>query len=142
MPDGLGELPEGLYASSMASEDPPQPQSGHEPEHEVEVEPEGERDGDGDGDGDGETEPEPVVVDVAVEAEKLKELGNESFKRARYGEAVDLYTKAIGMSLSSSSSSSSSFLSLTPSPLLSFLPAFADPNKTHRPSLHRTRVPH
>jgi hypothetical protein len=56
-----------------------------------------------------ELEPDPAAI--AAEAEKLKEEGNQSFKRARYGEAVDLYTKAIGMS-SSLSSSFPSFLSL------------------------------
>lgn len=43
-----------------------------------------------------ELEPDPAAM--AAEAEKLKEEGNQSFKRARYSEAVDLYTKAIGMS--------------------------------------------
>jgi hypothetical protein len=46
-------------------------------------------------------EPEPDPAAIAAEAEKLKEQGNESFKRARYGEAIDLYTKAISPSSSS-----------------------------------------
>ena len=58
-----------------------------------------------------EPEPDPDPAVIAAEAENLKVQGNESFKRARYGEAVDLYTKAIGMLLSSPSSSPS-FLSL------------------------------
>jgi hypothetical protein len=61
-----------------------------------------------------EPEPEPDPAAIAAEAEKLKEQGNESFKRARYGEAIDLYTKAISASSSSSIiyplSLSSSFL--------------------------------
>ena len=77
-------------ASSSEDPSPPQPQHPSEPEHVLEPEP----------------EPDPAAI--AAEAEKLKEQGNESFKRARYGEAVDLYTKAIG----TSSSSSSSFLPL------------------------------
>jgi hypothetical protein len=40
--------------------------------------------------------PEPDPVAIAAEAEKLKEQGNDSFKVGRYGEAIDLYTKAIG----------------------------------------------
>jgi len=47
---------------------------------------------------DPEPELEPDPAAIAAEAEKLKEEGNQSFKRARYGEAVDIYTKAIGMS--------------------------------------------
>lgn len=43
-----------------------------------------------------EPEPKPDPAAIAAEAEKLKEQGNESFKRGRYGDAVDLYTKAIG----------------------------------------------
>ncbi|KAH9057438.1 hypothetical protein EDB87DRAFT_1751756 [Lactarius vividus] len=42
--------------------------------------------------------PEPDPVARAAEAEKLKEQGNDSFKLARYGDAIDLYTKAIGAS--------------------------------------------
>jgi DnaJ homolog subfamily C member 7 len=63
---------------ASASEDPspPQPQPAPEPELEL--------------------EPDPAAI--AAEADKLKEEGNQAFKRARYGEAVDLYTKAIGMS--------------------------------------------
>lgn len=47
-----------------------------------------------------EPEPEPELdpAAIAAEAEKLKEQGNESFKLGRYGEAVDLYTKAISTS--------------------------------------------
>ncbi|SRR6266702_1896581 len=40
--------------------------------------------------------PEPDPVAIAAEAEKLKEQGNDSFKVGRYGDAIDLYTKAIG----------------------------------------------
>ncbi|KAH9991103.1 hypothetical protein BJV77DRAFT_553430 [Russula vinacea] len=58
----------------------PQPQSHPEP---AEPEP--------------EPEPEPDPAAIAAEAEKLKEQGNESFKLGRYGEAVDLYTKAINL---------------------------------------------
>jgi DnaJ family protein C protein 7 len=74
---------------ASASEDPspPQPQLQSEPDPEPKL------------------EPDPAAI--AAEAEKLKERGNESFKRARYGDAVDLYTKAIGMSSSSLSSLSS-----------------------------------
>jgi hypothetical protein len=45
-----------------------------------------------------EPEPEPDPVQIAAEAEKLKEQGNDSFKHKRYGEAIVLYTKAIGTS--------------------------------------------
>jgi DnaJ homolog subfamily C member 7 len=34
----------------------------------------------------------------AVKAEKVKELGNVAFKAKRYGDAIDLYTQAIGVS--------------------------------------------
>ena len=109
MPNGEDAVPpEGVKAgppppaSSSSSEDPspPQPQPQSEPEPVLEPAP----------------EPDPAAM--AVEAEKLKEQGNESFKRARYGEAVDLYTKAIGMSSSSSSSSSSSLSSFLPLPFI------------------------
>jgi hypothetical protein len=50
---------------------------------------------------DPEPEPEPDPVQIAAEAEKLKERGNDSFKCGRYGEAIDLYTKAIGTSSAS-----------------------------------------
>lgn len=40
--------------------------------------------------------PEPDPAAIAAEAEKLKEQGNDSFKVGRYGDAIDLYTKAIG----------------------------------------------
>jgi DnaJ family protein C protein 7 len=43
-----------------------------------------------------EPEPEPDPAAIAAEAEKLKEEGNDSFKRGRYGDAIDLYSKAIG----------------------------------------------
>jgi len=98
MPNGEDAvLLEGVKAGSpqlsSASGDPNPPQI--QPQSEPEPEP--------------ELEPEPDPAAIAAEAEKLKEQGNESFKRARYGEAVDLYTKAIGMS---SLSSLSSFLPL------------------------------
>jgi DnaJ family protein C protein 7 len=105
MPDGedtvLSEgMKEGPPPPASPSEDPspPQPQPQSEPEPVLEPEP----------------EPDPAAI--AAEAEKLKEQGNESFKRARYGEAVDLYTKAIGMSSSSSSLPSSSLSSFLPLP--------------------------
>ncbi|KAF8270650.1 TPR-like protein [Lactarius quietus] len=41
--------------------------------------------------------PEPDPVAIAAEAEKLKEQGNESFKAGRYGDAIDLYTRAIDL---------------------------------------------
>jgi hypothetical protein len=92
IPDGedavlIEEVKGGPPPLALFSEDlsPPQPQPQPEPEHVLEPEP----------------EPDPAAI--AAEAEKLKEQGNESFKRARYDEAVDLYTKAIGMSSSSSS---------------------------------------
>jgi len=47
-----------------------------------------------------ESEPDPAAI--AAEAEKLRGQGNESFKRGRYGEAIDLYTKAISASSASS----------------------------------------
>jgi DnaJ family protein C protein 7 len=74
----LESVKEGPLPPVSTSEDPSPPQ----PQHELEPEP----------------EPEPDPVAIVAEAEKLKEQGNQSFKRARYGEAVDLYTKAIGMS--------------------------------------------
>jgi hypothetical protein len=94
-------------ASGSEDPSPPQPQPQSEPEPEPEL------------------EPDPAAI--AAEAEKLKEEGNQSFKRARYGEAVDLYTKAIGMS----SSLSSSFPSFLPLPFHEFHPqsllSLADP---------------
>jgi outer membrane biosynthesis protein TonB len=121
MPDGedivlLERVKAGPSPPPLASEDPspPQPQPQSDPEPKPEPEP--------------NLEPDPVAI--AAEAEKLKEQGNESFKRARYGEAVDLYTKAIGMSLSlsSSSSSSSSLSSFLHLPFhLQSLLRFADP---------------
>lgn len=45
-----------------------------------------------------EEDPSPLSVveeDPVQRAEKVKELGNISFKAARYGEAIDNYTKAI-----------------------------------------------
>jgi len=64
-------------ASSSEDPSPPQPQPQSDPEPEPEA------------------DPDPAAI--AAEAENLKVQGNESFKRARYGEAIDLYTKAIGM---------------------------------------------
>jgi hypothetical protein len=96
-------------ASAPEDPSPPQPQPQPEPEPELGPEP--------------DFEPDPAAI--AAEAEKLKEQGNESFKRAKYGEAVDLYTKAIGMSSSLSLSLLSPFLPLPfhPQSLL----RFADP---------------
>ena len=74
----LERMKPGPLPPASTSEDPSPPQPQREPEP--------------------EPEPEPDPAAIAVEAEKLKEQGNQSFKRARYGEAVDLYTKAIGMS--------------------------------------------
>lgn len=73
----LESVKEGPLPPVSTSEDPSPPQ----PQHELEPEP----------------EPEPDPVAIVAEAEKLKEQGNQSFKRARYGEAVDLYTKAIDL---------------------------------------------
>ncbi|KNZ74968.1 hypothetical protein J132_05367 [Termitomyces sp. J132] len=42
-----------------------------------------------------EPTPEPAEEDSIARAEKVKEQGNVSFKAGRYGEAIDLYTKAI-----------------------------------------------
>ena len=67
--------------SSAADPTSPQPQPQPQSQPEPEPEPGPER------------EPDPAAI--AAEAEKLKEQGNESFKLGRYGEAVDLYTKAI-----------------------------------------------
>ncbi len=53
--------------------------------------PEGENAADPDSPPD--SEPDPAVI--AAEAERLKEQGNDSFKGGRYGEAIDLYSKAI-----------------------------------------------
>lgn len=39
--------------------------------------------------------PSPEPEDLITRAEKIKEQGNVSFKAGRYGEAIDLYTKAI-----------------------------------------------
>ncbi|KAG5353588.1 hypothetical protein C0989_005109 [Termitomyces sp. Mn162] len=46
-----------------------------------------------------EPTPEPAEEDSIARAEKVKEQGNVSFKAGRYGEAIDLYTKAIGQML-------------------------------------------
>lgn len=46
--------------------------------------------------------PEPDPVAIAAEAERLKEQGNDAFKAGRYGEAIDLYTKAIGACITQS----------------------------------------
>jgi hypothetical protein len=43
-----------------------------------------------------EPEPERDPAAIAADAENLKEQGNDSFKRKRYGDAIDLYSKAIG----------------------------------------------
>ena len=44
--------------------------------------------------------PEPEM-DAAERAEQIKEQGNVAFKAGKYGEAIDLYTKAMGEPLSS-----------------------------------------
>lgn len=45
-----------------------------------------------------EPEPEPEEEgDILIRAEKVKEQGNVAFKAKRFGDAIDLYTKAIGM---------------------------------------------
>ncbi|KAJ7777277.1 hypothetical protein B0H16DRAFT_1302037 [Mycena metata] len=44
-----------------------------------------------------ESEPEEPEEDILVRAEKVKEQGNVAFKAKRFGDAVDLYTKAIEM---------------------------------------------
>ncbi|KAJ7089731.1 hypothetical protein B0H15DRAFT_269331 [Mycena belliarum] len=44
-----------------------------------------------------EPEPEPEPEDILIRAEKVKEQGNVAFKAKRFGEAIDLYTKAIEM---------------------------------------------
>jgi DnaJ family protein C protein 7 len=44
------------------------------------------------------TEPaEEPQEDDSQKAERIKEEGNVAFKSKRYGEAIDFYTKAIGM---------------------------------------------
>jgi hypothetical protein len=45
-----------------------------------------------------ELDPEPEE-EPAIRAEKIKEQGNVAFKAKRYADAIDLYTKAIGMQL-------------------------------------------
>lgn len=44
-------------------------------------------------------EPNDVEMDPTVEADRFKERGNESFKAKRYGDAIDLYTRAIGKAI-------------------------------------------
>ncbi|KAJ7230506.1 hypothetical protein GGX14DRAFT_583593 [Mycena pura] len=44
-----------------------------------------------------EPQPEEEEEDILVRAEKIKQQGNEAFKAKKFGEAVDLYTKAIEM---------------------------------------------
>jgi hypothetical protein len=44
--------------------------------------------------------PSEPEQDAAVRAEKLKEQGNDSFRAKNFQEAIDLYTKAIGVSVS------------------------------------------
>ncbi|KZV65038.1 hypothetical protein PENSPDRAFT_147355 [Peniophora sp. CONT] len=51
--------------------------------------------GDGSDKSDDDAPPPLAPVDPEVEGERLKEQGNDAFKAKRYGEAVDLYTKAI-----------------------------------------------
>lgn len=51
--------------------------------------------GDGSDKSDDDGPPPLAPVDPEVEGERLKEQGNGAFKAKRYGEAVDLYTKAI-----------------------------------------------
>ncbi|KAI0262305.1 hypothetical protein BC834DRAFT_1043479 [Gloeopeniophorella convolvens] len=41
------------------------------------------------------TPPAPTPAELAATAEQLKAQGNDAFKRAHYGEAIDLYTKAL-----------------------------------------------
>ena len=91
----------------------PDPDSQPEPESEPKPEPEPEP----------ELEPDPAAI--AAEAEKLKEEGNDSFKRGRYGDAIDLYSKAIGNQPT-------------------FSPIFLVPKHAILPRsrLHRTSVPH
>ncbi|KAH9973385.1 hypothetical protein BJV74DRAFT_889074 [Russula compacta] len=48
-------------------------------------------------DGAPEPDPQPEPDPISAEAEKLKEQGNEFFKSGQYNEAIDLYTKAIGL---------------------------------------------
>ena len=56
--------------------------------------------GDGsDKDDDSDGPPPLMNVDPEAEGERLKEQGNNAFKSKRYGEAVDLYTKAISESI-------------------------------------------
>jgi DnaJ homolog subfamily C member 7 len=47
-----------------------------------------------------ETKPRPppeTDAQKAVRADKVKEQGNTAFKAKKFDEAIDLYTKAIGM---------------------------------------------
>ena len=74
-------LPEGEKVIQEPSS-PPSADPGLQPQAQAQTEP--------------EPEPKPDPAAIAAEAEKLKEQGNESFKRGRYGDAIDLYTKAIG----------------------------------------------
>ncbi|KAF8521602.1 hypothetical protein BU17DRAFT_75424 [Hysterangium stoloniferum] len=47
--------------------------------------------------GDERGEPMEVETDFSVEADRLKEQGNEAFKAKRYSEAIHLYTQAVDM---------------------------------------------
>ena len=78
--------------------------------------------------------PEPDPVAIAAEAEKLKEQGNNSFKVGRYGEAIDLYTKAIGACIIQ--------ITLSQGPARIDAPTDDMTNPTTRPSPYRARLPH
>jgi hypothetical protein len=43
-----------------------------------------------------EPSPEPEEEDIIARAEKVKEQGNVAFKAAKYTDAIEHYTKAIG----------------------------------------------
>jgi hypothetical protein len=77
-------LDEGAHSKAGLKCVPDEPEPEPEPEPELEREP--------------EPEPEPDPAAIAAEAEKMKGQGNDLFKRRWYGEAIDLYSKAIGVS--------------------------------------------
>lgn len=99
-PDDPSSSPTDVAKDAELSRGSPTPPSESPPLPDEEV-PEGENhapDPDSQPDPEPEPEPKPDPAAIAAEAEKLKEQGNDSFKRGRYGDAIDLYSKAIGPS--------------------------------------------